>query len=298
MAHHEYVVVPELGGFVVQMQSARILPDQIIPPLASIGFNPLMHHADGLLAIQIARSEQISYRLAMEYIEKEVANIKLKLNSWGKVRLGNLGMMLLDAQGNMLFQPHEKAGFLPQNLGLTNLYITSRTEKPVREQRTIQVTLPSRGWYKYVAVALMLIGLFAISTRVGDMQRIDQASLASLGFIKSPVVIPDSLLAPADTFHVAEDSMRAEIQDTIPDAVEPQVLKFHVVVASLPTQESARKFCESLFEEKFVSAHVLNPVKTYRVAIKSFAMRDEAISYMENLRGTDPRFESAWVYCN
>jgi len=91
LAQHDYVVVPNLGGFVVQIQSAEILTDCITPPLSTIGFNPLMHHADGLLAIEIARSEQISYRKAMEYIVNEVENIKSNLNMVGNVSFGNLG---------------------------------------------------------------------------------------------------------------------------------------------------------------------------------------------------------------
>ncbi len=93
LAQHDYVVVPELGGFVLQNQSAVILPDRIVPPLATISFNPLMHHADGLLAIEIARTEGISYRAAMEYLEREVNEIRLKLNTQNFLEIGNLGTL-------------------------------------------------------------------------------------------------------------------------------------------------------------------------------------------------------------
>ena len=72
LAQHDYVVVPELGGFVVQKQSAEILEDKILAPCATIGFNPLMLHGDGLLAIEISRSRKLSYRQAMEFVQKEV----------------------------------------------------------------------------------------------------------------------------------------------------------------------------------------------------------------------------------
>ena len=76
LAQHDYVVVPDLGGFVVQHESAQILPDMIIPPLSTIAFNPLMLHADGLLTIEVSRSEQISYRNAADFIRKEVEKKK------------------------------------------------------------------------------------------------------------------------------------------------------------------------------------------------------------------------------
>jgi CCDC81-like prokaryotic HU domain 1 len=80
LAQHDYVVVPNLGGFVVQTQSAMFFSDHITPPQSSIGFNPLMHHSDGLLAIEIARTEGISYRAAIEAIDSEIDIIKKRLH--------------------------------------------------------------------------------------------------------------------------------------------------------------------------------------------------------------------------
>ena len=48
---------------------AVLFPDRITPPQSTIGFNPLMHHSDGLLAIEIAKTEGISYRAATELID-------------------------------------------------------------------------------------------------------------------------------------------------------------------------------------------------------------------------------------
>lgn len=72
LVRYDYVIVPDLGGFVVQNQSARILQDRIVPPLLTLGFNPLLKDSDGLLAIAIAQEEGISYQSALEWIRKEV----------------------------------------------------------------------------------------------------------------------------------------------------------------------------------------------------------------------------------
>ena len=105
LAQHDYVVVPNLGGFVVQIQSASLFSDHITPPLSTIGFNPLMHHADGLLAIEIARSEKVSYRMAMEYIEKQVEQLKADLQSNGNISVGNLGTFHRNKPGDLFFTP-------------------------------------------------------------------------------------------------------------------------------------------------------------------------------------------------
>ena len=63
LAYHDYVVVPGLGGFVVQQQFACVYDDVLFPPSAVIAFNPLMNHSDGLLAIEVARAEGVTFCL-------------------------------------------------------------------------------------------------------------------------------------------------------------------------------------------------------------------------------------------
>jgi len=72
---------------------------------------------------------------------------------------------------------------------------------------------------------------------------------------------------------------------------------FHVIVACLATKESAEAVCQNLIKKNHKEAHILEPVRTYRVAIQSFADKDEAIRCMENLRKSNPDFEAAWVLC-
>jgi hypothetical protein len=70
-----------------------------------------------------------------------------------------------------------------------------------------------------------------------------------------------------------------------------------VVVASLPQKDMAYRYCEELKSKNYECAHVLKPVKTYRVVIQSFHHKQEAIEFMEKLRKTDEQFSSAWVLC-
>lgn len=288
LAHHDFVVVPHLGGFVVQMQSAQLLPDRITPPLATVGFNPLMHHADGLLAIEISRSEHISYRMAVEYIEKEVEAINFRLKSTNQVRLGNLGFISKNESGNLQFQPIEKVDYLPGNYGLTDVYIKARSTNSKNESGKVTIQFHPARFYKYAAAVLLFAGLFATSNRVSDVRQADTANLASLSFLKSSELAIDSVAAlSTDTVDLS----------TI-EAPASTAFGFHVIVASLGDQESADTYCKSLLNDNFSNAQVLPPVKTYRVAIQSFSDRKKAIDFMENLRKTDSRFETAWVLCN
>ena len=285
LAQHDYVVVPNLGGFVVQTQSASLFSDHITPPLSTIGFNPLMHHADGLLAIEIARSEKISYRMAMEYIEKEVESIKAEVQSNGNISVGNLGAFYRNEPGELLFTPEVKAGFLPQNFELTSLYISQKSTQKTGDKPTITITFPSTRIFKYASVAMLLFGLFCIAPRMTDMRRVGNADIITSAFY-------NSTKKPVDSNTIAVKQLSA------PAVIQQEEQHFHVIVASLPNQQSADKFCKELVDADFTTAHVLAPAKMYRIAIQSFTDRDKAIQFMETLRKTDSRFETAWVFCN
>jgi len=282
LAQHDYVVVPNLGGFVVQIQSAKILSDHIAPPLSTIGFNPLMHHADGLLAIEISRSEKISYRMAMEYIEKQVESLKIGIRLKGKTEFGNLGAFYLDNSKNLLFSPAIHVEFLPQNFELTNLYISQKGNRQNSEKSKLTITFPSSRVFKYASAAMLALGLFCISPTTNDMRRADSADIITSAFYNSTQKTV---------------GIETAAENTSEDAVPEETLNFHVIVASLPNQSIADQFCDELSDTDFPMAHVLPPGKTYRVAIQSFSDRDKAIQYMENLRKTDKRFETAWVLC-
>ena len=285
LAQHDYVVVPNLGGFVVQIQSASLLSDHITPPLSTIGFNPLMHHADGLLAIEIARSEKISYRMAMEYIEKQVEQLKADLQSNKNASFGNLGNFHRNKPGDLLFTPATEVEFLPQNFELTNLYISQKDTQNRDEKPRLTITLPSTRIFKYASVAMLIFGLFCISPRLTDMRRLDNANIVASAFYNS-------------TQNTTISKAVAEEETPSAATVTEEQQNFHVVVASLPNQSSADKFCKELVDADFTAAHVLPPTKIYRIAIQSFSDRDKAIQFMENLRKTDRRFETAWVLCN
>lgn len=285
LALHDYVVVPELGGFVVQMQSAKLLPDHIVPPLSTIGFNPLMHHADGLLAIEIARSEKISYRMAMEYIGKQVDGLKSTLQTSGNIQFGNLGIFYQNEYGSLHFTPEVKVGFLPQNFELNTLYMSQRGILKNTASPKITITLPSTRIFKYASVAMLVFGLFFIAPQINDMRQMGHAGIATSAFYNSatkPVI-------PATVKKVEYPS------ETI---IPTDSANYHVIVASLPNQKTAEKFCHELVSTDFPTAHVLASKSTNRIAIRSFSEKDKAILFMENLRKTNSRFETAWVFCN
>jgi len=245
-----------------------------------------MSHSDGLLAIEIAKSEAITFRMAMEFIDKEINEIKSQLSTKGTVQLANLGEFQQSASGNILFSPNTKAEYLPVNFGLTDIFIAERVNQQAEERRKITFTMPSARMYKYAAACVLIFSLLFVSPKVNDMRHANSADLSSMVFVNTikndnttPRLSKNPVIGTADTI------------------AEKQIESFHVIVASLSSQKSADDYCKVLVEAKFSKAHVLTPAKIYRVAVQSFSDREAAIQYMENLRKTDSRFETAWVLC-
>ena len=274
----------------VQHQSAKITAGHISAPTATVGFNSLMQHADGLLAIEVARAEGITYRKAVEIIESEVKEFKNQLLKSTPHQLGNLGFFSLNENGSLHFVPCTKVDFLPLNIGLNELFVSELERKAEKEAKKISFVLPTAKTFRYAAAAVLLTAMLMISPQMNDVRRAETADLLSLSVLKPTVktVVNDTLvLCPERSETMLSDGSVQNNDSNL----------FHVVVASLPTQLSAEKLCESLKKEKFECAHVLKPVKSYRVSIRSFAEKAEAIAFMENLRASDERFKTAWVLC-
>lgn len=284
LAQHEYAVVPGLGGFVVQHQSAIIFADKITAPADTVGFNPLMLHGDGLLALQIARESQISYRMALQYIDNEVNAIKSRLAAIGEVDLPGLGVLHRNS-GGLFFVPVLFANFLPNNLGIDDIYISAKhTLETSQNKRTISVSFQPGNTFRYAASIFLVVGLFLFSSKLSDTKKSNQAGIASLSTIKTMVSATPELSS------VSVDS----IAINTPDSTENY--HYHVIVASLPSLKTAESYCTTLKQEYHTdSAHVLPPVSNYRVAIRSFASKADAVEYMEHLRTSDPQFKNAWV---
>jgi len=286
LAQHDYVVVPNLGGFVVQTQSAIILHDRITPPKSTVGFNPLMHHSDGLLAIEIAKTEGISYRLSIEKIEQEIEKIKEVLKNQKSVKFGHLGHLYINNDGNVLYSPNLNADFLPANFGISDIYYTQLDTRRKEEPNRITFRLPSSQTFKYAAAGMLVFGLLFISPKVNDLRLSNQADFSTL----IPVLTDNNIVADSIN-HNKDSAISMNLSST-------DSAKFHVIVASLPTLQIAEKYCKTLQDESFIEAHILAPSKIYRVAIQSFSNRQAAIEYMEKLRLSDSQFETAWVLCN
>ena len=297
LAHHDYAVLPNFGGFVVQQQSAKIVGNKIIAPRCTIAFNQLMHHSDGLLAIEIARTEGISYKSAAEKIENEVECIKNQLEKNGHFALGNLGEISKTKTGLLHFTPHTNIDFLPRNIGIHNITMSEKLNS-IKSNNNITFTIQPYKIYKYAAAAVLIIGLLIISPQVNDVKHSNSANLSSLLIEKKlvkRVAVKENVAINTTADSIEKSSINTP--SSTETAIKDETQAFHVIVASWQAEETATTYCQELAQEKYTNAHVVSPKKIHHVAIQSFTDKQKAVDFMNALRKANPKFKSAWVLC-
>ena len=114
------VIVPELGGFMTHHVDARYDDEDhmFVPPLRTLGFNPQLTMNDSLLAQSYIEAYDISYPEAMRRIESEVSELKQQLQNEGYYEMSGIGVLCLNEDGRIVFEPCEAGLLTPSLYGL------------------------------------------------------------------------------------------------------------------------------------------------------------------------------------
>lgn len=157
---NECVIIPELGGFVVNVRGARLnrATHRIDPPRGEVGFNARLFHNDGVFAQYLRMKEGVSYDKAMVQIRAEVAWIQRQLESGRKVVFDKVGALQKSADRQLVFHPSGEVNFLPASFGLEPLYLTP-VEQVVADEPAIvaikQGEERRKAWRNLAAAAMI-----------------------------------------------------------------------------------------------------------------------------------------------
>ena len=119
---NDCVIVPGLGGFTAHHVEARYdeSDDVFLPPLRTLGFNPLLKINDSLLAQSYVEAYDISYPEALRRIEGEVEELRQQLANDGYYEMTDIGVLEINEDGNMVFTPCEAGILTPGLYGLSS----------------------------------------------------------------------------------------------------------------------------------------------------------------------------------
>lgn len=298
--YHDCVIVPGLGGFVSNRQTAQINEKQhfFMPPSKEIGFNRSLLHNDGLLTNYVAQENGISYSKAMTLIDIFVAKVHSDIFAGLSVDMGSIGSLRGDAIGNLLFTPKEMNTFLPEAFGLTPFRF-----EPVGYKHEVQMgyeTQPISLFHSklpryWVAVAALMTGFFFLTTNNLNTPTVSKANLADMLFVKkeiveTPKVIAVEVEAEENVNHVANTPHE------LPEKVE--YARYHLIASSLQTPNQALAVKNKFIQQGFNSSRILDDGKGhYRVSIQSYNNFQEAVKEMKEYR-TQSEFAGVWVLKN
>ena len=119
---NDCVIVPGLGGFTAHHVEARYdeSDDVFLPPLRTLGFNPLLKINDSLLVQSYVEAYDISYPEALRRIEGEVEELRQRLANDGYYEMTDIGVLEVNEDGNIVFTPCEAGILTPGLYGLSS----------------------------------------------------------------------------------------------------------------------------------------------------------------------------------
>jgi hypothetical protein len=290
---NDHAVIPGLGGFFVQQQSAEYCDGRILPPGAGISFNAIVQHNDGYMAIELMRSEGIGYKEANVLIRKESEEFLKKLEKEQSLAFGKCGVFSLNESHQLVFTPALNPAFLPANMGVKSI----RTSVPESKKKITLVPVYQAIW-KYAAIIAIVLTFFVNN----KIEKPDSSSMA--GILPSNIISVEEMKAKeAQIKHAVpvlsenkEIITKKDIK-VLPEA-ETSVQKneeYQVIVAVLDSEKRAQQYCESIKSETYPDALITKSKAGHRVVLKSFDSKSEAEKFASALRKSNQQFSDAWV---
>ena len=302
LLRHEYVVVPQLGGFIREQLPASYdrVKHLAYPPSAELHFNSEMTHSDGLLEERYALLLGLSLRRARLVLEEEVSQLRHQLIQQGSFHLAGIGEIRLTREGQLTFSPDATApatsasayGYAP--LSLPTLPQADRTPRPSSyDSRYISLRLSKRALGYAAVIVIALLALLPWGNKVETEQHYQA------GFTPSTEVARQLFGdAPKKAEPTAQEATPE--QGTIQWSTE-QDGRYYIIIATERTEERINTYAtqtRSTLPEATLTALRSPRGRTIRLALTSFDTSAEAYTYLNKLVKEYPTHRSAWVFHN
>lgn len=313
LLHHDCVVVPGLGAFMMNDESARYdaVCHRFMPPRRTVGFNPEVRHNDAMLLGSISRRSGVSLSVARADLETEVAALHHQLEVSGEFPLGDLGMLTRgESAGYPVFEPSVDS--LPLKLygnlapvDCSPLFSDEDSAEdggaPAR-QRIVAIPAPLKIVASFIVV-MVALGILYSTTGLINGPRANSASLdtglSSRIEQSAPVFEPAlaedvsreivlNIALPQNSEEISEPEPSVPVQ-TLADKKASMPQRYLLVVGSFPSRSSANRHIANVGDE---SLRVIEMDGNYRIYAASAPTIDEARRMAASVSATYP---SVWV---
>lgn len=294
---YDCVTVPEFGAFLTHRVSAKLheTTHTFYPPKKVVSFNEQLQHNDGLLSSYIAEIEKIPYEAALQKINKQVKSIKSYLIQGETLTLKNIGELLLNTEGKIVFEPSNHVNYLTDSFGLsqfTSSYVIREVYKKEVEsiEKVIPITITpekrktARPFLKYAAVALI--------------------ALTAGGFVASNYYVNQIETHNQIAQEQANQQLDAKVQEAtfvienpLPAAtltVDKQSGNYHIVAGAFRVAENSQSKVHQLQTLGYKARMIgVNKYGLHEVVYASFPTSAEALKALRQIRREHNA--SAWL---
>lgn len=324
---NDCVIVPGFGGFVTQHVPAHYEREEgmYFPPIRTLGFNPHLKMNDSLLVQSYADTHEMSYPDAMHCVEAEVEEMRKRLGEEGRCELHGLGMLLLNGDGNMEFEPCLAGVLTPRYYGLSSYEIACLEEKasqsaPVVNINDVELFKPEQegkednkrsfhfkmNWIRNAAVAcaigftffmlpqLQTNGNDPVSVNTGLLSRVMPKDIVNGNPAMQPIHASSTMMPETDGLQLPSFVMNSGKLDELFMTEDVEKSYFSIVLASHVSVNNAIDFVKELHLQGLSGAKVL-PKGSVKVIYGHFETKEEAYNVLIPLRENDANFADAWV---
>lgn len=292
---YDCVTVPNFGAFITNRVSAKIhgTTHTFYPPKKVLSFNEQLQNNDGLLANYISEIEKIPYGTALNKISKHVKSIKSYLIEGETIQFENIGELILNSDGKIVFSPSDHINYLTDAFGLAHFSSNHITRKAYKEEaETLESKAPvaltpekrSSNWLKYAAAAVVVLGL---------------AGFGAIKYYGNSIESHNQL---------AQEEANAELDAKVQEAtfvitnplpavtlnIEKQTGNYHVVAGAFRIESNSVKKVKQLRDKGYKARHIgKNRYGLHEVVYSSYETRAEATKALYKIRRESNR--DAWL---
>ena len=291
---HNCVVVPDLGGFIVNVvPSRRQGVSDFCAPTCELVFNRDLTHNDGLLAQLYMKTDMLSFEAASRKIDQEVQALKQQLREKRSLDLGKLGNFTIYDNERFVYTPAKYAR--PAFFGLETALLQPIIQMPTPMLPPKRETKNLRKFsLRAAAAAIAGLLLFAIPSNDANIRQSAQMF---------PTI--------EKTTAVSHQAVSEEVPETfinIPQAIEnapvnPPTMEtgienlptYYIIVGVFQYAAGANTTKNQLIERGISQATTVEHNGRFFVATASHNDRAEAQAGLRRLRQEHPMYFDAWV---
>ena len=305
---NDCVIIPGLGAFISQHQSALLRKNGLLlPPSRVLGFNPSLTHDDGLLASSIVRRNKVSYDVAMKQIAREVDAMRHQLNVHGEIAISNIGLFRKNDEGKMVFEPFLKSSAMFGYLNLPQVNIrpiksSNDNQNAVEQRREDTIYLPiRRSWTRVAASIVIVLGLgFVLSTPIvkDDSYQASLSTPAISAPQKAEIKPNEPKCAEQIVFDVASSSVVEQNNEITLEQENVSISKKEA--KSQVTSENSQEKCKPINENidsKSENSLRISETDNYCLVVASLENREQAEKYISNSKNNQLSILEKNGYC-